>query len=272
MIDSNGIDWEDAFSNGSYVPYRLGFPEIWTIRAAAFRERTPCELDLPYGGHPREMLDLFFPGGNSKGLAVFIHGGYWLDFDKSSWSDLAEGALRRGWTVVMPSYTLAPEASIPDVTRQVSRAIALAADKIEGNIRIAGHSAGGHFATRMICEDTPLPPEVAARVERVVSISGLHDLRPLRLNSMNNQLGLDADTATAESPALDSPFPDIEVTAWVGGRERPEFLKKSALLVENWRLKGLRRRRVVDDDRHHFDVVDGLKDADHPLALAFAGD
>mgnify|MGYP000517674144 CR=1 FL=1 len=52
-----------------------------------------AQLDIPYGAHPRERFDLFLPEGAPKGLAVIIHGGFWLAFDKSVWSDLAEGAL-----------------------------------------------------------------------------------------------------------------------------------------------------------------------------------
>ncbi|MXX90453.1 MAG: alpha/beta hydrolase [Boseongicola sp. SB0677_bin_26] len=272
MIDHVGIDWEDAFSNAAYIADGVRFPSLWAVRAAAFRERTPCELDVPYGDRPRERFDLFFPAGAPKGLAVIIHGGYWLDFDKSSWSDLAEGALTHGWAVALPSYTLAPEARIPEITRQVSRAISAAAGLAEGPVRLAGHSAGGHLATKMVCENSPLPQEVTTRIERVVSISGLHDLRPLLLHSMNEDLGLDAETAAAESPALSMPVADLEVTAWVGANERPEFLRQSALLAESWRGQGLQSQLVVEPERHHFDVIDGLKAADHPLALAFAGD
>ncbi|RMF39250.1 MAG: alpha/beta hydrolase, partial [Alphaproteobacteria bacterium] len=117
MTDA-GIDWEDALSNGSHIAGAESYPERWAARAAAFRERVPGRLDIAYGAHPRERLDLFEPEGPPRGLAVFIHGGYWLRFDKSSWSDLAEGALALGWAVALPSYVLAPEARIPDITGQ----------------------------------------------------------------------------------------------------------------------------------------------------------
>ena len=272
MTDDSGIDWEDAFSSAVYIPDSADFPALWAARAAAFRDRAWCKLDIAYGNRPRERFDMFFPAGRPKGLAVIIHGGYWLRFDKSSWSDLAEGALRRGWTVALPSYTLAPEARIPQITRQVSQAIAAAAEEVDGPVRLAGHSAGGHLATRMVCANAPLPAKVAARIERVVSISGLHDLRPLLRHSMNHDLGLDAETAAAESPALTTPVSGVEVTAWVGARERPEFLRQSALLAEAWGQQGLQTRLVVEPGRHHFDLIDGLKTPDHPLTDALAGD
>ena len=40
---------------------------------------------------------------------------------------------------------------------------------------------------------------------------------------MNNTLHLDAVEARLESPALLEPQEGIDVTAWVGAAERPEF-------------------------------------------------
>lgn len=260
-----GIDWEEAFVNGDRIAGGAGFPALWAARAAAFRETALVELDIPYGGTERQAFDLFHPAAAPRGLAVFVHGGYWLGSDKSSWSDLAEGALARGWTVAMPGYRLAPQVRVSQIARDVAQAIAAAAARVPGPIRLAGHSAGGHLVTRMVTTSSPLSEAVADRVERVVSISGLHDLRPLRLNAMNDTLRLDAAEAVAESPALGRPRGGVEVTAWVGARERPEFLRQAALLAEAWDIP-----LVADPGRHHFDVIDGLKDPDHPLCQAFS--
>jgi acetyl esterase/lipase len=145
------------------------------------------------------------------------------------------------------------------------------AKELDGPIRVTGHSAGGHLATRMMCETTPLATDVTNRIDRVVSISGVHDLRPLMQHSMNEKLGLTDVTATTESPALLRPLPGKDVIAWVGAHERPEFLRQSALLVEHWRQCGVSTRLVADPDKHHFDVIDGLKSADHPLTQCLVG-
>ena len=123
MQDSEFIDWEDAFSNASYIPDGMSFPDKWSKRAEIFRQSAKGSLDVSYGEHPRACYDLFLPEGETRGLAMFVHGGYWLAFDKSSWSDLAEGALSLGWAVVLPSYVLAPEASLPEITNMIGRAI-----------------------------------------------------------------------------------------------------------------------------------------------------
>jgi arylformamidase len=71
--------------------------------------------------------------------------------------------------------------------------------------------------------------DLRTRLAHVLSISGLHDLRPLRATAMNDTLGIDAAEARAESPALLDPLPGTRLTAWVGAAERPEFLRPDLL-------------------------------------------
>ena len=272
MNDKSGIDWDDAFANGAYIENGMSYPPIWAARAAAFRqEANRAKTDMLYGEHPREKLDLFFPSVAPHGLVVIVHGGYWLNFDKSSWSDLAEGALGNGWAVAMPSYTLAPEVRIENITRQIGRAITRAAEQIAGPIRLAGHSAGGHLVTRMVCDDSPLQSALLERVEGLVSISGLHDLRPLQLTTMNEQLHLTPQSAALESAVLHRPVGGAQVVCWVGGAERPEFLRQSAVLVETWGRAGAKTQLVVDPGKHHFDVIDGLKDPQSDMTRTLLG-
>lgn len=270
MNEASGIDWEDAFSNAAYINEAMRFPSLWAQQAQAFRNRSDCELDISYGDHSREVFDLFKPKTAPKGLIVFIHGGYWVDLDKSSWSHLAEGAVSRGWAVAIPSYPLAPERYLSQIAQSIGRAIEAASSKFAGPIRLTGHSAGGHLATRMICHETPVCDAVSKRIDKVVSISGVHDLRPLRMHSMNEKLRLSADEAISESPALGRPQPSVEVTAWVGALERPEFLRQSALLVESWSGQGCPSSLIVEENRHHFDVLDGLCDPNHRLTQLLA--
>jgi acetyl esterase/lipase len=212
------------------------------------------------------MLDLFLPASAAKGLFVFVHGGYWLAFDKSYWSELARGPVERGWAAMLPSYTLAPAARIGEITREVAAAIDMAAGEIDGPLRLAGHSAGGHLVTRMISHTSPLGAAAASRIEAVVSISGLHDLRPLLRTQMSEKLRLDLAEAEAESVALLRPVANAHLTCWVGERERPEFLRQNDLLANVWTGLGAETRAVRAANRHHFDVIDALNDPSSELS------
>lgn len=269
------MDWDDAYTNAAYIEDGASYPAKWEALAKAFRAQISAagraELDLRYGPAEREALDLFRPAGLAKGLAIFVHGGYWMKFDKSFWSHLAAGALQRGWAVCLPGYTLAPEARIADIARQVARAIRFAADLMEGPLRLAGHSAGGHLVTRMVCADSSLSNEVRGRIGHVVSISGLHDLRPLLRTGMNATLRMDEAEAIAESPALRRPMDNCSVTCWVGTDERPEFLRQNDLLANIWAGLGADMRSIHAAGRHHFNVIEDLADPTSKLIEAFVG-
>jgi hypothetical protein len=141
----------------------------------------------------------------------------------------------------------------------------VAAGLVDGPIVLSGHSAGGHLASRMVCADAPLSPQVQARIRNVVSISGLHDLRPMMTTAMNATLRLDEEEALAESPALLRPLPGTRIVCWAGAAERAEFLRQSALLANVWAGLGATTASVEEPDRHHYSVIEGLEDASHPL-------
>lgn len=267
-------DWDDAYANAAHIAGGDDYPARWQAAAAAFRAALPAGRmrEVRYGAHARQALDLFLPEGPARGLAVFVHGGYWRAFDRGDWSHLAAGPLARGWAVAMPGYVLAPEARIGEITAMVGRAIDAAAAEVDGPVRLAGHSAGGHLVCRMVCDNSPLSLDVAERVGRVVSISGVHDLRPLLRTALNDVLRLDAPEAAAESPALLVPREGVRVHAWVGDGERPEFVRQTTLLANVWTGLGADTAQTIEPRRHHFDVIDGLIHPGSGLVEAVVGE
>lgn len=265
-------DFDDAYANAPHIPGAERFPPAWAAAAEAFRAQSlragGARLDMSYGERPRSRLDLFLPNEAPRGLVVFVHGGFWKAFDRSGWSHFSQGPLAHGFAVAMPSYTLCPDASLTEISREIAAATECAAAEVEGPVILSGHSAGGHLALRMICEDTPLAPSCLARLVRVVSISGLHDLRPLMATKMNEILRIDPDLARRESPLLLSPVRDVPCVVWVGGSERPEFVRQSRILADVWTGLGVDIACVEEPGRHHFDVIDGLTSPEHPLTRA----
>lgn len=275
MLEHHVVDWDNAYSNGANIAGGDRWPTAWVEPAQAFRDALSAagraKLDIAYGESPRNRLDLFMPEGAPRGLVVFVHGGYWMALDKSFWSHLAAGSVANGYAVAMPSYTLCPEVRITDIVKEIGSAIGVAAANVEGPVMLTGHSAGGHLVSRMISDHSPLAPEVLARIRNVVSISGVHDLRPLMRTGMNATLRIDEAEALAESPALLRPVANARITCWVGGGERAEFLRQNALLANIWTGLGATTNAVVEPDRHHFSVIDGLADPAHPLTRTLLG-
>jgi arylformamidase len=247
------MDMDRAYANGDFIDGAADFPPRWNTKAKAFREAlgADAQLDIPYGPDERNRLDIFLPKTKPIGLLVFVHGGYWLASSKDSWSHLAAGALAQGWACAMPSYTLAPQARLSQITAQIAQAVSHAARQVTGPVVVTGHSAGGHLAARMGCTD--MPQDLAQRVCRVVPISPLADLTPLLETKMRDQLWLDEDEVVHESPALLALRPNCAAHVWVGANERPAFLWQARTLSEEWMCPW-----TPCLGKHHFDVIDDL--------------
>lgn len=249
-----------AYANGDFIQGATDFPPRWAAKAAAFRTGLGprARLDLAYGAGARNHLDLFLPESAPRGLIMFIHGGYWLAFDRKDCSHLAAGALARGYACAMPSYTLAPQARIAQITDEMTAALNAAADLVSGPITVTGHSAGGHLAARMA--NTGMGGQARARITACVPISPVAELGPLMDTSMNEALRLTAEECAHESPARLPLRAGINAHIWVGAQERPAFLWQARTLSEEWDCPW-----SAAPCRHHFNVIDDLEDAPSPL-------
>ncbi|NQZ30011.1 MAG: alpha/beta hydrolase [Oceanospirillaceae bacterium] len=265
-------DWDDAYSNANYITAGDQYLSRWSTLAAQFKAQLSSTgetfITLQYAQSERNTLDLFLPASPAKGLIVFVHGGYWMMFDKDYWSHLARGALASGYAFAIPSYTLCPQASIGNIVQEIATAIECAAQQVTGEIRLCGHSAGGHLVTSMLCQNTPLSDATFARIVNTLSISGVHDLRVLLNTALNQKLQLDMAAASALSPALNMPKGTSSLTCWVGGDERPEFKRQNLLLAQMWKSFAIKTQAIQEPEKHHFNIIEGLLDADHPMMRA----
>ncbi len=111
----------------------------------------------------------------------------------------------------------------------------------------------------MPCDDSPLCESLRRRIAHVLSVSGLHDLRPLLIAKMNDVLNLDEAEALQGSPALRKPSTSARVTALVGGGEPKEFIRQAERLTAAWSREGVEISSRVSGQHHHFSVLDDLR-------------
>ncbi|MEM6374688.1 MAG: alpha/beta hydrolase [Pseudomonadota bacterium] len=257
------MNLDDAYDNLGYIPGAMDFPPAWEEAAQSFRQTASDQgygyRRVDYGTSARQHYDLFTPASRSKGLCVFVHGGYWRRFEASLFSHLAKGALAHGWSTALPSYDLCPQVRISEITRQIAEMLTHAGDGVAGPISLVGHSAGGHLVSRLLAPGL-LSPDLAVRLQSVTPISPVADLRPLLQTSMNEDFRLTADEATAESPVLMADRAPAAVHVWVGEDERPAFLDQARWLSEAWNAP-LR----IAPGKHHLDVIEALADPESAM-------
>ncbi|MFC4171964.1 alpha/beta hydrolase [Microvirga sp. GCM10011540] len=251
------IDLEAEYNNRARVPDHGVHIAGWQRDAAAYRDTARCELDLAYGPGERNRLDLFYPEGGDAGgpIVLFIHGGYWQALDKSTASHLARGANKRGLTVAMPSYSLAPAVSLPAIVSEIEAAAEFVQQRTGRPLVASGHSAGGHLSACLMARPDTAPER---RIRAAMPISGLFDLVPLVPTSINAALKLTEQEARRLSP-LEWPAPaGGRLVAVVGGAESSEFLRQSRTIVDEWGKAGVTTRLHEIPGAHHFDVIAGL--------------
>ena len=262
-------DPDDAYENRAHIPNADGHLAAWPADAAAFRAtQAGAGIDLAHGDAARARHDLFPPAGGigaARGLAAFIHGGYWVALSKDDFSHMAAGLMQRGWAVAVIGYTLAPQARIAEITQEVAAAMRRLAETGGGPLRLVGHSAGGHLVSRMMCDDIDLGATATQRLDRVVSVSGLHDLRPLRHLAKNGLWRLDDEESRAESPLLRTPRAGIDLVCVAGADERPEFIRQNAILPLAWQGLGVNCHSQLLAGHHHFSIIDTMAQADSRL-------
>src|SRR5207342_2533146 len=109
-----------------------------------------------YGPAQTETLDIFRAKGRSRGLLMYIHGGYWRSLDKKRFSFLAPALADAGITVAVVDYALCPAVQVADIVMQMVQASAWLYRNGEnfgapaGRLAVCGHSAGGHLAAMML--------------------------------------------------------------------------------------------------------------------------
>ena len=239
-------------------------PEIiarWAYEAERFRATAGGEFDLEYGARPRNRVDVFQSAATSAGpLVIFIHGGYWRSFDKSSFSHMAAGALAHGLPVAVPSYSLCPDATIPDIIAELRQCCLFLWNRIGRPLVVTGHSAGGHLAACLAAtrwENYGAPPDL---IRAGLSASGIFDLRPLMATPLNADLCLDAVSAVLSSPILWPMQAKCPFDIWVGGEESCEFLRQSRSLASAWTGLGLAAPYVELAGANHFSIVNEFAD------------
>ncbi|MEX0676605.1 MAG: alpha/beta hydrolase [Pirellulales bacterium] len=162
--------------------------QIVVLREVRYRE----------GASRQWTLDLAVPkgqGGKPRGAVVVIHGGGWIEGDKSSFSTADEarpanilGFAKLGLVAATINYRLAGEAPFPaalDDCRCAVRWLRAHAEEYRvdpARIAAYGNSAGGHLALLLGMMPPPAPSagepyaDRSSRVQAVISDSGPIDL------------------------------------------------------------------------------------------------
>jgi arylformamidase len=239
------------------------------------RQRYGAPQSFVYDTASGEQLDVFVAGPDTP-VVLWVHGGYWRAGCRADDAFAAGGLLHHGVSVAVMDYTLAPDASLSEIVRQVRAAVAWLAAHGAGlglrtdRIHVAGHSAGGHLVGMLLAdgwtEGYGLPPDI---IGVALAISGLHDVSPLPRTQVNTWLNLRPTDLTALSPIEHIPARSQSVLlAAVGGIETDAFQGQTQAYFRRWKAAGHAGRLIDMPGYNHFDVARTLCDPKGALVQA----
>jgi hypothetical protein len=263
-------DRDAAYNNTAAVAEVAALHAARAAASEQVRAAAPFGLDLPYGDRPRNRIDIFPAAESAAPCLIFLHGGYWQMNSKESFACLGQGVRAHGWAAAFPGYTLAPEASLADIAAEVDSMLDWLVREgsehgIGGPLVVAGWSAGGLLAALALRH-----PAVTAGL----SISGIHELAPLRDTYLNERLCLSdghiASLSPLRLPVIHKPF-----AIAYGSAELPALILNSVALHDYRIAAGAPGPLIEAEGCNHFTILSALCEPDSELTrsmVALLGD
>ncbi len=211
-----------------------GFEDIadqYTLDSAHVRNIHDCELDIAYGEREGEVLDVFWPQGHSSNLPIhmFVHGGYWRANSKDDYSFVANTIVESGAIAIIVDYDLMPDFRMDVLVEQVRNAarwVRHNGEKMGGDptqFTASGHSAGAHLASYLQLQGVGETEEPDTGVSRLLLLSGIYDLTPIRKSFLQDEISLTEEEANLWSPIACEGSENINISLAVGDLETAPF-------------------------------------------------
>ena len=166
-------------------------------------------------------------------IAVFLHGGAWRGGEARHAAYAAETFVHAGAHYAVPEFATVMEVGLDGMVAQVRRAVAWLAKNATtfggdpGRIHVIGHSSGGHLAANVLVtdwKDFGLPADV---VNGGMCVSGMYDLRAVRLSARSSYVRFDDRIEHDYSPQRHLSRLACPVIVAHGDQESPEFQRQA---------------------------------------------
>lgn len=234
----------------SDLRFRRGYPERRT-----------------YGDHPDEGMDIYKADAQDAPVFVFVHGGTWRFGNAGQSGFESEMFLERGAHFVALDFSDVRQAGndLGVLADQVRRGIAWVVRNAEsfggdaGRVYIGGHSSGGHLAAVALATDWPAAFQLPAdAVKGGLLMSGMYDLKPVRLSYRSRYIAFTDEMEEAMSPQRHLNQVNAPVTISYGTLETPEFQRQAKDFAAALAAAGKPVQLVVGREYFHQDMWETL--------------
>jgi len=234
-------------------------------------ERTLARIGPPeqvaYGPTEIETLDIHRCNRPGAPINVFIHGGAWRAGRAKDSAFIAELHLAAGAHLVLPDFLWVQDAGgrLLTLAEQVRRAVAWVyknAATFGGDpsrLYVSGHSSGAHLGGVVMItdwkKDFGLPADT---VKGALLVSGMYDLKPVRLSKRSRYVAFDDETEEALSAQRHMDRINAPVILAHGTCESPEFMRQTRDFAAALRSAGKPVELIVGEGFNHFEMQETM--------------
>jgi len=270
MTDKVFLDYDQAeldrqYNQRAWVANADELIHRYTMMSDAVRARLGEPESIAYGATPVETLDLYRTSRAPAPILVFLHGGAWQRLSKREHAFAAKTFVRAGAHFAAVDFAAVPTVTLADLVDQVRGAVAFLyrdAGRLgvaRDRIHLVGHSSGGHLAACAMTTDwtafgLPQP------IEGGMCVSGIYDLRPVRLSARNSYLRLDEAGEHALSPQRHGHRLACPLIVAAAEADAPEFGRQARDFAAAAAHAGASARHIEGRGFNHFDFVETLAD------------
>jgi arylformamidase len=266
-LDMTQAELDAAYDQNAYAPNR----EQILARNASNSERARARLGAPkryaYGPTPIEGLDVYPTRCAGAPINVFIHGGAWRASVAKNNAIAAELFVNAGAHYVVPDFAWVQDVggSLLSMADQVRRAVVWVyrhAAELGGDperLYVSGFSSGAHLAGVLLTtdwsKDFGLPADM---LKGGLCISGMFDLKPVRLSSRSSYVAFTDEMEHALSPQRHLAKLRAPLVVAYGTFETPEFQRQSRDFAAAVTAAGKRVELLVGEGYNHFELYETL--------------
>jgi acetyl esterase/lipase len=171
---------------GDQISFYLKLFQVMRTGRRFYEQYPHLDRDVAFDPDMAPRLDVYSPGeGKLHPVLIFVHGGSWKDYDKNLFAPVAQKLLPEGMVVVIPDYTLYPDANYEQMAREMAAAIAWTLENAAryggdpDRVIVAGHSAGAHLSGLAVLDARYLE-ELGHSSEEIcgwIGLSGVYDIQ-----------------------------------------------------------------------------------------------
>jgi arylformamidase len=266
-MDLDQVELDAAYDQSVYAPLIGQILKRYASRSEETRARLGAPKRFAYGPTAIEALDLFPANKPNAPIFVFIHGGAWLRGDAKDYAYPAELFVNAGVNFIALDFIAvgAANGDLGVMADQVRRGIAWAyknAASYGGDASrfyIGGHSSGGHLCGVALVtdwqKDFGLPADM---VKGGVCMSGLYDMKPVRLSKRSSYVKFTDDMEQAMSSQRQIDRLRAPVVVTYGTYETPEFQRQNRDFAAAVKAAGKSVELIEAPNYDHFEMCESL--------------